>query len=352
MRERQLTLDLTTPPALGRADFLPAPANAEALALIDNPGGWPQGRLLIVGPDGSGKSHLAAFWSAENGARRVSASALRPDSADLLVAPGGALVIENAHRAGGAAGAEQSLFHIWNLAAERDCLLLMTARTPPRDWGLSLPDLASRMGAMPVVRLGMPDDALLGAVLVKLFADRQLHPAAGVIEALLRRMDRDLGLARRLVAAIDRNALAEGRAVTRPLALASLAALTGEADDEGEDVPDPLGEAGEVFSGDLFEDADNHEDALEEADEPGRGDAEPFSVTSEDAPRDEPRDPAPGGAAVARRTLDQAENQPAGQPQDASPEAPPVAPPHAPRTAEAEDPEPRCAPPPGDPSPV
>ncbi|HRO13550.1 MAG TPA: hypothetical protein PLL33_00600, partial [Paracoccus sp. (in: a-proteobacteria)] len=119
-----------------------------------------------------------------------------------------------------------------------DCLLLMTARTPPRDWGLSLPDLASRMAAMPLVRLGTPDESLLAAVLVKLFADRQLAPGPGVVEALVRRMDRDLGLARRLVAEIDRAALSEGRAVTRSLALAALADLVGPLD--GNDPADPV----------------------------------------------------------------------------------------------------------------
>ncbi len=224
---RQLTLDLITPPSLARADFLPAPANAEALAMLDRPALWPQGRLLLIGPDGSGKSHLAAFWAAENGATRVAASTLRPDMADALVHFGGALVVEDAQRTGGAAGAEQALFHLWNLSGERGALLLFTARRPPRDWGLALPDLRSRMEATAAVQLHAPDDALLSAVLVKLFADRQLHPAAGVIDGLVRRMDRDLGLARRLVAAIDAAALSEGRAVTRPLALDTLAALHG-----------------------------------------------------------------------------------------------------------------------------
>ncbi|WP_134726666.1 chromosomal replication initiator DnaA [Paracoccus luteus] len=226
---RQLALDLRTPPALGRGDFLPAPANATALALLDRPEDWPQGRLILIGPDGSGKSHLASFWAAENGARRVAARALRDEACDALVDFFGALVVEDAHRAGGAAGAERALFHLWNLAAERQALLLITARAPPRDWGLGLPDLASRMGSMAAVRLDPPDEDLLAAVLVKLFADRQLMPGAGVIEALVRRMDRDLGLARRLVARIDRAALAEGRAVTRPLALATLEALADEA---------------------------------------------------------------------------------------------------------------------------
>ncbi len=225
---RQLALDLRTPASLGRNDFLPAPSNAMALAMLDRPGDWPQGRLMLIGPDGSGKSHMAAFWAAENGARRARASALRDETCDALVDPMGALVVEDAHRAGGAAGAERALFHLWNLAAERQALLLITARTPPRDWGLALPDLASRMASMAAVRLDPPDEDLLAAVLVKLFADRQLMPGAGVIEALVRRMDRDLGLARRLVSRIDQSALAQGRAVTRPLALSALQILTDE----------------------------------------------------------------------------------------------------------------------------
>ena len=214
---------------MGRADFLPAPSNAAALALIDMPERWPQGRLILAGPEGSGKSHMAAFWAAENGARRVSVSALSADAADALMPQGGALVVENAHRAGGAAGAELALFHLWNLSGARGGLLLLTARVPPRDWGLALPDLASRMASTALVRLDPPDEHLLTAVLVKLFADRQLSPGPGVIEALVRHMDRDLGLARRLVAEIDRDALSEGRAVTRPLAMAALGRLGAHA---------------------------------------------------------------------------------------------------------------------------
>lgn len=222
MMARQLTFDLTGPPALGREDFLVAPANAAALAALDRPGGWPGGRLLLIGPDGAGKSHIASFWAAGNGAARIGAAALRPEAADALLAPGGALVVEDAHRAGGAAGAEQALYHLWNLAPARGALLLLTARTPPRDWGLTLPDLRSRMDAVAQAHLGSPDEALLGAVLVKLFADRQLQVPPEVIAALVPRMERDLGLARRLVAAIDEGALAAGRAITRPLALATL----------------------------------------------------------------------------------------------------------------------------------
>ena len=223
---RQLPLDLTVPPAHARADFLPAPANRDALAMLDAPQSWPQGRLLLIGPEGAGKTHMAAFWAAENGARRVAAADLRPEAADLLAAPGGAVVVEDADHAGRAAGAEQALFHLWNLCPPRGCLLLLTARGAPRDWGLALPDLRSRMDAMAQVRLGPPDEALLAAVLVKLFADRQLAVPAGLIDWLVLRMDRDLGLARRLVAAIDREAMAAKAPVTRRIAAGLLDKLS------------------------------------------------------------------------------------------------------------------------------
>ncbi|WP_232844956.1 P-loop NTPase family protein [Paracoccus onubensis] len=221
-----MTLDLTTPPAFSRADFLPSAANETALSALDAPRDWPQGRMLLIGPEGSGKSHMVAFWAAENGARKVSAAVLNPESTDRLVAEGGALVVEDADHSGYAAGAEQALFHLWNLCGARDCLLLMTARSAPRDWGLVLPDLRSRMDAVAQVRLGPPDEALLAAVLVKLFADRQLAVSAGLIDWLVLRMDRDMGLARRLVSGMDRMALARKGPVTRKIAADLLDKLT------------------------------------------------------------------------------------------------------------------------------
>ena len=228
---RQLTLDLALEPALGREDYLVTPANAIALATLSDAEAWPQGRMLLIGPDGSGKTHLASIWASETGAAMMSARGLRVDAVDNLAAEGGALVIEDAHRAAGNAGGEQALFHLWNLCRERNCWLLLTARHAPRHWGLDLPDLASRMEAMPVTRIDAPDEGLLAAVLVKLLADRQLSVPAGLIEWLVPRMDRDLGLARRLVAALDDESMSQKRVPTRQLAGDLLAQLAGCAED-------------------------------------------------------------------------------------------------------------------------
>ena len=215
---RQIPLDLRTPPALSRGDFLPADANRDALAMLDAPARWPQGRLLLIGPEGAGKTHLASFWAAEQGARLLPAQELGGAGAPLRLLSTGALAVDDADLIAGDPRAEAALFHLWNLAPACPALLLMTARRPPRDWGLELPDLRSRMDATAQVRLGPPDEGLLAAVLVKLAADRQLALPPGLVEWLARRMDRDLGLARRMVAALDAAALASGGPVTRRMA--------------------------------------------------------------------------------------------------------------------------------------
>lgn len=216
---RQLPLDLQVPPALGRDDFLVAPANAVAASMLAAPGNWPDGRLLLLGPAGSGKSHLAGIWAAEAGAQVLDASAL---DAGLDAGVMAALardrrptLVEHADRLPGRS-AEQALFHLWNLSGP-DRELLLTARKPPRDWGLTLADLRSRMDTAPQARLDPPDDGLLKTVLVKLFADRQIVISAALVDWLVQRMERSLGQARSLVAAVDRAALARKSPVTRAL---------------------------------------------------------------------------------------------------------------------------------------
>lgn len=223
---RQLTFDLTTPPALSRSDFLQSPGNRDAVSMLDDMPRWPQRRLLLLGGPGSGKSHLSKFWAAEQGAVIVRARDLIPDIVDELIWDEGALIVADAHEITGHSAAEIALFHIWNLSAARGAYLLITARTPPRDWDLMLPDLRSRMEMMSQAVLGPPDKALVPAVLVKLFSDRQIQIAPEVVEWLALRMDRDLGLARRLVDEIDRASLADRRAITRKLAAELLDKLT------------------------------------------------------------------------------------------------------------------------------
>lgn len=236
----QLALDLTIPPALSRDDFLMTEANRDALTMLDHPQHWPGGRLLLVGGAGAGKSHLARFWAEENGARILRAATISAHGLDEQLPPGGALVVENAHQIAGLGEAEDALFHLWNLAGARDVLLLITARTPPRDWGIVLPDLLSRLESATQAVLGPPDDALLPAVLVKLFADRQIQVAPDVIGWLTARMERDLGLARHLVAAIDRQSLADRRPVTRRLAAQLLDRL------QPADAPSPPMDSGDA----------------------------------------------------------------------------------------------------------
>jgi chromosomal replication initiation ATPase DnaA len=211
---RQLAFDLPGRAALSRADFLVAPSNALALQAIDRWQDWPGRKLVLIGPAGAGKTHLAHIWADMAGAAILSASAL----SDTELAPfqGRAVAVEDADQVQGP-DAEARLFHLHNLVTGAGALLL-TAATPPRDWGLALPDLISRLQAAPVARLEAPDDALLSAVLVKLFADRQVSVPANLIPYLVSRMPRSVGAARALVAALDGEALAGQRAITRALA--------------------------------------------------------------------------------------------------------------------------------------
>lgn len=246
---RQLTFDLRLRPSRGRGDFYVAPANALAVATLDHAQGWPGGRMLLIGPEGAGKSHLAAIWAEENGAEVVrarlgaeagqgGAGALCEQSAPAL-ARSAAVVVEDAEAVAGDPAQEAALFHLYNLMAAEGGRLLLTAKTPPRDWGLTLPDLISRMSAMASVRIEPPDDALLSAVLVKLFADRQLAVPPALIPWLVTHMDRSLATARRLVAALDARALAERRAITRPLAAQVLDSLSAPPQDDADAAPRP-----------------------------------------------------------------------------------------------------------------
>ena len=220
---RQLAFDLPSRPLLRRADFVVTPVNALVLAAQDEWGGWPLGKMLLVGPSGSGKSHLAQIWAANCGAQVIAEWDLA--RLDLGTLPEMPICLEDAEAIGGRSDAEQALFHLHNLQAERGQPLLITAASPPRDWGLRLPDLVSRMQACALTRLDPPDDALLSALLAKLFADRQIAVGPALIPYLIGRMDRSFAAAQALVADLDARALAAGRPITRALAADALDSL-------------------------------------------------------------------------------------------------------------------------------
>lgn len=214
---RQLVLDLPVRAALGRGDFFVSPANAAALAAVDGWRGWPEMRLMLVGPEGAGKTHLARLWQGDRpGTAWVEGAEIA--AADLPALSATGAVVDGADAAAGHPGGERALLHLVNLARSEGAPLLMTARTPVRDWALALPDLASRLAATAVAVLPEPDDHLLAAVLVKLFADRQIVVGPEVVDYLLPRMERRLGTAGRIVAALDAEALAQGRPITVRLA--------------------------------------------------------------------------------------------------------------------------------------
>ncbi len=209
----QLTFALPVHPALSRADFFVSRSNALALANVEAT--WPEGKLVLTGPRGAGKSHLAGVWASQSGALALSGRSLAGHD---LSTPPAAVVVDDADAVAGDPAAEVALFHLHNQMLASGGRLLLTAVTPPGHWPLTLPDLASRLQATPVAVLDAPDDALLSAVLIKLFADRQLHAPATLIHYLILRIERSLAAAAAIVAALDARALATRRSIGRTMA--------------------------------------------------------------------------------------------------------------------------------------
>jgi chromosomal replication initiation ATPase DnaA len=212
-RPRQLALALDHAESYAREDFLSGPCNEDVLTLIDCWPDWPANAVAVVGPEGSGKTHLAMIWAAGAGARIVAGRALVEAELPAALATG-ALVIEDA-----ASGVDdRALFHLINLAREEKASLLFTARAAPTTWPVVIPDLASRLRALPVAMLQPPDDAMLRALIVKFAADRQLTLDEAVVGYLLTRVERSFAAARAAVIALDNEALRQRRPATRALA--------------------------------------------------------------------------------------------------------------------------------------
>lgn len=210
---KQLSFDLPVRPALGRDDFFVAPSNAMALAMVEAWPNWAGQKLGLIGPAGSGKTHLVHVWSAISGAQIVAATDLRkPGIAALATGP---IAVEDVHLISDQRETQEALFHLHNLTLAEGHSLLVTGVAEPKHWGLTLPDLASRMEGTTTTSLAQPDDALLTVLLAKLFADRQLIPSADTIPYLIKHMNRSFSAAQKLVEKIDRESLAQKKPITR-----------------------------------------------------------------------------------------------------------------------------------------
>ena len=212
----QLSFDLPVVPALGRDDFMIAPSNTVALAMIETSQSWVGGKLVLCGPEGSGKTHLVHVWAGTNGGKILDATSLT--HADIPTLVQGPVVIEDVPEIAQNHATQTALFHLHNLMQSNGQPLLMTGRGAPNHWAMSLPDLQSRIDAAGVGTLMAPDDTLLGAVIAKHFSDRQLMPRPDVIPYLVLRIDRSFAAARDVVAAMDGHSLARHKPLTRALA--------------------------------------------------------------------------------------------------------------------------------------
>jgi len=211
---RQLVLALDHAVSFAREDFLGGPSNASALTLIERWPDWPDRIMALVGPEGAGKSHLAAIWAETTGAR-VLAAKLLPETDLPSAFATGALVVEDLDPTD---LDERALFHLINLAKEERAYVLLTSRLAPAGFPVAIRDLASRLRAVPTVALAPPDDDLLRLLIVKLAADRQINVDEPLVNYLANRIERSFAAAYAAVVRLDEEAMRQHRPVTRALA--------------------------------------------------------------------------------------------------------------------------------------
>lgn len=218
-KPRQIPLDLPWPrhERAERADFVVSESNAEAMGFIDSYRNWPEGRLVLVGPEGAGKTHLALIWAREAGAEFIDPRALN-DRNVREAASLGHVVFEDCDRKVIGTEVEHALFHLINVLREQNGRLLMTSRTPPSRWRITLPDLESRLTATSIATVGSPDDALLAQLVAKLFSDRDIHVDDRLAAYVALRIERNFTAAQEAVNTLDAASLETARPISVPMA--------------------------------------------------------------------------------------------------------------------------------------
>ena len=214
----QMPLDFQHRPSMAGHDFLIGPCNREAVAWLDRWPDWPAPALVVFGPLGAGKTHLAHVFLERTEGVLVTSELLSREDPIQIVALAPSLVIDDADSNGRGGIGEQHLLHLYNAASEAGKRLLITATHAPKVWPFRLADLASRLRAAPAAELSLPDDEMFRAVVTKLFSDRQIRIDPSVVSYLVPRMERSFAAAARLIEAIDREAMRQHRDITLPLA--------------------------------------------------------------------------------------------------------------------------------------
>lgn len=226
MSGRQLALTFPAVPSYAAADFISSGSTHAAESWLAAWPNWPAGRLVLVGPEASGKSHLGAIWCARSQAVLVPAARLRVGEVASCLGAAAHVLVEDAERAAGDPERERALLHLVNLIAEHGGTVLLTARTPPMGWPVSLPDLRSRLVASGSAAIGPPDEPLLAAVLAKQLADRQIACDHALLNSLVARLPRSFAAVAHAASLLDALALAEGRRISRAQAARVVSALT------------------------------------------------------------------------------------------------------------------------------
>jgi len=214
-RPKQIPLDLPWPRHDGasRSDFIVTESNQKAIGFLDHWAGWPDGRIVLVGPEGCGKTHLAMAWAEQVGAQFVDG-----DLTPRELPGSGFVVFEDCDRRLNSPEIEAALFHLLNILREEGGKILLTGRTPPSRWGTNLPDLTSRLSAITVAEINSPDDDLLEQLVVKLFSDREIVVKDRLATYIAKRANRSSAAIEMAVATLDAKSLELGQPVSTKMA--------------------------------------------------------------------------------------------------------------------------------------